>query len=193
MIEISAGIDLTALTLGAVALAVLLETLAPLRQAEQLTRRWLHNGALAVVTYMTSYFLITAVALWVVHWSSGLPGLSLELSATLPVWIQCVVVFFTVECCRYGIHWLSHKVPLFCRHHAIYHADPEVDAATAFRHHPFEGLIVVIPVTLVTVVVGDAPAALIFYRAIDQAMTVWTHTNIRLPATVEKALTRPDR
>ena len=94
MIEISAGIDLTALTLGALALAVLLETLAPLRPAEQLTRRWLHNGALAVVTYMTSYFLITAVALWVVHWSSQLPGLSLEISAALPLWIQCVIVFF---------------------------------------------------------------------------------------------------
>ena len=50
MIEISAGIDMTALTLGALALAVLLETLAPLRPAEQLTRRWLHNGALAIVT-----------------------------------------------------------------------------------------------------------------------------------------------
>ena len=41
MIEISAGIDLTALTLGALAVAVLLETLAPLRQAEQPTRRWI--------------------------------------------------------------------------------------------------------------------------------------------------------
>ena len=188
MIEISAGIDMTALTLGALALAVLLETLAPLRPAEQLTRRWLHNGALAVVTYTTSYFLITAVALWVVHWSSELPGLSLALSAALPLWVQCVIVFFTVECCRYGIHWLSHTVPLFWRLHAIHHADPEVDAATAFRHHPFEGLIGVIPVTLLTVVLGAAPAALIFYRAIDLAMTVWTHTNIRLPKNVEKAL-----
>ena len=73
MIEISAGIDMTALTLGALALAVLLETLAPLRPAEQLTRRWLHNGALAVVTYMTSYFFITAVRRWSVVYNARLP------------------------------------------------------------------------------------------------------------------------
>ena len=188
MIETSLNLDLTAVALAALACAVLLESTAPLRAANALGSRWLHNGLLAVITYLTSYFLITAVAVWCLDQARSTGGPSLGLSLNHSLWIQCGAVFLALEFFRYGIHWLSHKVPLFWRFHAVHHADPEVDAATAFRHHPFEGLIGAIPITLLTFLLGAAPEVLIWYRAADLLMTVFTHLNARIPKSLEKAL-----
>ncbi len=189
MIDAWLNLDLMAVALAALTCAVLLESAAPLRPANALGTRWLHNGSLALITYLTSYFLITAVAVWCLdHARRSVGDASINLSLNDSLWTQCVAVFFAQEFFRYGIHWLSHKVPLLWRFHAVHHADPEVDAATAFRHHPFEGLVGVIPITLLTFLLGAAPEVLIWYRAADLLMTVFTHLNTRIPKNLESAI-----
>lgn len=169
-------------------MAVLAEMIQPLRSSQRPGQRWVHNGALALISFVFTHFVITAIAVRTMDIGATWPSLSLGRIAELPLWLQVTMVFLALEWIRWAIHVLSHKVPILWRLHAVHHADPEMDASTAFRHHPLEGLISVIPVTLLTLVLGASVEVLMLYRLADLSVAVFSHINVRLPRGVERAL-----
>jgi len=190
VIDLATDFDSTAVAFLALTLAVIAEARFPFRAPNRLTKRWLHNGALALLSYSFSYFCVTALALWglVALERAGIPPEWHGLIETSPFGIQLFWTFLGIEFCRYGVHWLSHKIPLFWRFHCIHHADPEVDVTTAFRNHPFEACIGAIPMTLFVFVLGAPATVLLIYRAFDLSVTIFSHTNIRLPEKLEHLL-----
>ena len=178
-------IDITAVTLAAFTAGMILEMLAPAREAVISFSRWLNNYGLALLTYLCNHLFGTFFVVFVLHNldSRPFPGL-----ANLPLWVDVSIVFVTLEATRYGIHVAMHKIPILWRFHAVHHTDSEVDVSTAFRHHPVEWLLSAIPSFPVVWLLASAPEALILYRACDLVMTVLTHTNVYISPRLERWL-----
>jgi sterol desaturase/sphingolipid hydroxylase (fatty acid hydroxylase superfamily) len=139
---------------------------------------------LALVSYGVMHVVGTALSVWLfLNW----PWSGLQLHA-LPLGIDFSVTFVVLEGLRWFVHWLFHRVPLLWSFHAVHHADTEVDISTSFRHHPGEPLISALPVLCVMVLLGASTESLVLYRALDLTWTVWAHTNVSLPARLERAL-----
>lgn len=85
-------------------------------------------------------------------------------------------------------HWLMHMVPLFWRLHRVHHLDTELDVTTTVRFHPLEFIVQTLPAIPIVAVLGLSPWVLVLYEVLDVAVTLWTHSNTRLPAPLNRFL-----
>ena len=85
-------------------------------------------------------------------------------------------------------HWLNHHVGFLWRFHAAHHADLDLDASTALRFHPGE-LLLSVPFRAVQVIVlGVSAGPLVLWETLVLAFILFHHSNLRLPARLEKIL-----
>lgn len=91
----------------------------------------------------------------------------------------------------YGLyvwHVLTHKVPFLWRFHLVHHTDLDLDASTALRFH-FGEMILSVPWRLFQIrVVGASPEALSLWQTLLFASILFHHSNVRVPAAVERWL-----
>lgn len=130
-------------------------------------------------------FLLLGVADWVkandfgiINW---LPEMSLWLYALLGV---LFLDFFGA----YLAHFVEHKVKPLWMVHLVHHTDHKVDTTTANRHHPIESIIRFSFTLLGVFVVGTPIALVMLYQAMSLIFTQFTHANIKLPKSLDKAL-----
>jgi sterol desaturase/sphingolipid hydroxylase (fatty acid hydroxylase superfamily) len=111
---------------------------------------------------------------WRPDWWSGVFGLALDL-LLLDGWI-------------YWWHRLNHESAFLWRFHEVHHLDEFLDASSALRFHFGEvllssavraGIILLLGVPLLSVVVFETLLSLV---------TMFHHSNVRLPPRVERAL-----
>ena len=86
----------------------------------------------------------------------------------------------------FSTHYLMHMVPLLWRVHRVHHLDTELDVSTTVRFHPLEFFVQSVPGVLIVVAFGLAPWVLMFYELLDVAVTLWTHSNVRLPEALDR-------
>jgi sterol desaturase/sphingolipid hydroxylase (fatty acid hydroxylase superfamily) len=168
------------------ALAVL-EALAP-RRSGPMSRwtRWPTNLFFTLLNLMALGVLpvsIVSVAFWAERAGWGLLNrfptpTALVVIVTLAV--RGFIAFFT--------HYLMHMVPAFWRLHRVHHLDTELDVTTTVRFHPLEFVVQTLPAVPIVVAFGLTPWVLVFYELLDVAITLWTHSNTRLPAAVDTVL-----
>ncbi len=85
-------------------------------------------------------------------------------------------------------HWLNHRVGFLWRFHASHHADVDLDASTALRFHPGE-LVLSLPVRALQVIaLGVAARPLVVWETLVLALTLFHHSNARLPVRLERVL-----
>jgi sterol desaturase/sphingolipid hydroxylase (fatty acid hydroxylase superfamily) len=70
----------------------------------------------------------------------------------------------------------------------VHHADIDVDATTAVRHHPFETIFIGMALLLLVLLLGMPLWALPIYAVLAQAVQLSQHANVRLPARLDAAL-----
>jgi sterol desaturase/sphingolipid hydroxylase (fatty acid hydroxylase superfamily) len=88
----------------------------------------------------------------------------------------------------WGTHLAMHKIPILWRVHRVHHTDSVLDVSTTVRFHPLEFLIAT-PVLLTGILLtGIPPVALMAYEILDAAMAVFTHANVRIPASTDRWL-----
>ena len=85
-------------------------------------------------------------------------------------------------------HYLNHAVPWFWRVHRVHHLDTELDVSSTVRFHPLEFLVPLLPGVPIVVAFGLTPWVLMFYELLDVVMTLWTHSNVRLPLALDRIL-----
>jgi sterol desaturase/sphingolipid hydroxylase (fatty acid hydroxylase superfamily) len=161
------------------------ERLAPRRKGT-LDRaiRWPTNFFLTAVNVVAIGALpvsFIGAALWAeAHGWGLLNQLNLPLAVVVAVTlvIRGFISFFT--------HYLMHMVPLLWRVHRVHHLDTELDVSTTVRFHPLEFSIQSVPGVLIVVAFGLTPWVLMFYELLDVAVTLWTHSNVRLPEAVDR-------
>lgn len=163
------------------------EALAPRRPAPaKRRRRWPTNLLLtalnvAFLSLLPVSFL--GVAMWARERGVGLLNL-VELPLALLVAANLLGRGFI----SFATHWLMHRVPLFWRVHRVHHIDTELDVSTTVRFHPLEFLIGLLPGAPLVALLGLAPWLLVLYELLDAAINVFSHSNVRVPRRLDRAL-----
>jgi sterol desaturase/sphingolipid hydroxylase (fatty acid hydroxylase superfamily) len=111
---------------------------------------------------------------WRPPWLGGMSGLAFDL-LLLDFWI-------------YWWHRANHRVPVLWRFHEVHHLDQFLDVTSAIRFHLGEVMLsAVVRAALVFLVAIPLSSVLIFETTLVVA-TMFHHSNLKLPAGVERLL-----
>src|SRR5262249_51457561 len=88
----------------------------------------------------------------------------------------------------YALHRAYHRWPLLWRLHRVHHLDEFLDASSAVRFHPGEGLISALLRVPLIVALEVPLASLLAFDALLLLAAIFHHSNLRLPAGLERAL-----
>ena len=177
---------LTAAVLAAAyALFFALERALPLRRAKAqlLARLWVNFGLSATAFATTAVLVEPAVAAMFGSRSVGLvPWLGLEGVA------EAVASFLLLDLTFYYWHVANHRIAFLWRFHNVHHIDPDLDVSTAFRFHFVEIAFSVAFRVAQVLLIGPSLVAYTVYLLTFQLATLFHHSNIRLPPSLERAL-----
>jgi sterol desaturase/sphingolipid hydroxylase (fatty acid hydroxylase superfamily) len=179
-----------AVVFGTFAALVVLESLRPLRPSvEPKPRRVARNlglaGVGAAVLSVLQAPLLVPAAQWARHEHLGLLN-----RVGLPRAAEIAAAVLLLDYTLWHWHWLTHRVPFLWRFHLVHHVDLDLDASTALRFH-FGELALSVPYRLAQVVViGADPFAVALWQLLLLASILFHHSNLRLPAGLERVLVR---
>ena len=171
----------------ALALASAIEALVPLRrQARRANGRLATNLWLLAITLGLGMLLNFSLALgadYVREQGLGvLPWLGFGAVASF------IVTLLALDGATYLAHRMLHRAPTLWRVHLVHHIDAAVDATTAFRQHPIEGVIRFSFLAATAWTLGAPPAAVALYRLLGALNSVLEHANIRVPRALDRVL-----
>lgn len=178
----------TLLLVGGLTVFFLVEQASPLFAITyDRTKHTLHNLFFTLTTVIVNFalaFVLVMAATYVTETEVGV----LQWIA-LPLWAQLIVGLLIMDfVASWLVHWVEHHVPFLWQFHLIHHSDQHVDTTTANRHHPGESVLRLLFTTLAVIVAG-APVWLIFvYQSCSLVMTQWNHSNMKMPAKLDVAL-----
>ncbi len=163
-----------------------IESIAPLFTSKKPRLKHLGtNSALFSVTTLASIpftAALTATALWVEQNNFGLLNL-----VQLPLWFELLLAIIALDFMgQYLVHYLLHHVRWMWRLHMIHHSDTQVDATTAFRHHPGDIIIRTFFAAAAVVMMGIPIAYYALYQFIRVFFGAVTHANFHLPPNVDR-------
>lgn len=183
--EIQAVLFRLAPVLGALAVASLVEVIVPLRQQSRRSNgRLATNLWLLAITLGLAMLLNLTLALGAAYVARNGSGL-LQLLAIGPI-ASFVVALLALDGATYLVHRLLHQIPFLWRVHLVHHIDASVDATTAFRQHPIEGVLRFAFIAVPAWVLGAPPAAIAVYRLLGALNSVLEHANIRVPRVLDR-------
>lgn len=173
------------LILAALALASIVEVFVPLhRQSRRANGRLTTNLSLLVMTLGLAMLLNVALAMGSAFVRESGGGL-LQMLHAGPV-ASLVATLLALDAASYFVHRLMHQVPALWRIHLVHHIDASVDATTAFRQHPIEGVLRFSFIAAAAWTLGATPAAVALYRLLGALNSVLEHSNIRVPHMLDR-------
>lgn len=168
--------------------AMLWELLAPRRsETGSLLYRWSNNFTLMVISHITNMWTSAVISIGVTMLAVE-SGWGLLQQYDLGFLGSFLVTLLVMEFGGYVLHVILHKVPLLWRVHAMHHSDTEVDVSTTYRHHPFESVFMLATSAPVALALGAPVAAMALYQLVRMSMNVLSHSNIRVPESIENWL-----
>jgi sterol desaturase/sphingolipid hydroxylase (fatty acid hydroxylase superfamily) len=171
-------------------LLLVLEGRRPLRPVvEPKPRRVARNLTLAGLGAAVLNLLQTPLLVPVAEWARG-RHLGLLNRVDMPPALELAAAFLLLDYTLWHWHWLNHRVRFFWRFHVVHHLDLDLDASTALRFH-FGEMALSVPYRLLQVVViGAHPSAVALWQVLLVASILFHHSNLRLPAGLERILVR---
>ena len=107
----------------------------------------------------------------------------------LPLWAELLVAIIVLDLiAQYTVHYLLHHVNWMWRLHLVHHADTHIDASSGTRHHPGDLAFRLIASGVAIVAFGIPAIYYIIYRILTPFFGYFTHANIRLPKSLDRAL-----
>jgi sterol desaturase/sphingolipid hydroxylase (fatty acid hydroxylase superfamily) len=147
-------------------------------------RRLARNVSLFGINLLISPLLVLPITAWAEGfslglrpaWWSGWPGLVLDL-VLLDLWI-------------YWWHRANHEIPLLWRFHQVHHLDEHLDSTTGVRFH-FGEVLLSAAVRALVIILFDIPlTSVLLFEALVLISAIFHHSDARLPARLEAALSR---
>jgi sterol desaturase/sphingolipid hydroxylase (fatty acid hydroxylase superfamily)/protein-tyrosine-phosphatase len=173
--------------LSALAIASVIEAIVPLRrQSKTLHGRIGTNLALLVITLSLGVLLNFTLALGAAY--AGASGFGLLAWLGIGGVVAWIVAFLALDAATYLVHRILHRVPWLWRVHLTHHTDAAVDATTAFRQHPVEGVLRFSFIAATAWLLALPPAAIALYRLFGALNSVLEHSNIRFPPWFDRIL-----
>ena len=106
----------------------------------------------------------------------------------LPSGVNLVITVVFLDLMIYLQHVIAHMVPFFWRFHAVHHSDRDLDVSSGLRFHPVEIIGSMVFKIGVVLALGPSPFAVMVFEAILNGMAQFSHSNIKLPLTMDKVL-----
>ncbi len=174
--------------IGMLVIIGLWETLAP-RRALKVSRllRWGNNLGLVFFNsfLLRLIFPVAAVGMAAFAQQHGWGILNYyTIHPLLAIGISIIAMDFII----YLQHVLVHAVPVLWRLHRVHHADLDYDVTTGARFHPIEIILSMLIKLATIVVLGPPVVAVIIFEITLNAMAMFNHGNIGLPASLDKLL-----
>ena len=177
--------------LGLFAILATLEALLPRRARSQpRSTRWVTNWSVTILNTITLRLLAVALPLLAVGAAidAEAQGWGLFNAISFPLWLEITFVVLILDFAIWLQHLITHKVPLLWRLHRVHHADVDMDVTTAIRFHPVEiALSMLLKIGLVYLL-GPAVIAVVLFEIILNGTAMFNHSNLALPAWLDKAL-----
>lgn len=164
------------------------EVAAPRRRREiPRVIRWTNNLGVVVIDtiILRLSFPILAVGLALL---ANERGWGLFNIFDLPLWLAVLVSLIVLDLAIYMSHVLFHHVPILWRLHRMHHADLELDVTSGLRFHPIEILMSMALKLAVVAALGAPAVAVLLFEVILNAAAMFNHSNIKLPARVDRLL-----
>lgn len=191
--SLSADILRIMVFVGAFVLLAVLEFVRPRRQrTQQKAPRWFSNIALTLSNTLLLKLLlpISAVAFASYTQDQQWGLFQLSMLAWLPHVVVVVIAVILLDGAIYWQHRIFHRVPWLWRMHAVHHSDKDLDVSSALRFHPLEILLSMAIKFAVIAVLGAPALSVLIFEVLLNAMAMFNHSNLRLPATWEQPLRR---
>lgn len=177
----------------AVALA-LWESLAPRLERPALRGlRWPANLGLVALSTALIRLLFPVLPVGLAAWAAE-RGWGLFNLLPVPWWFAGALAILLLDMAIYGQHVASHRLRWFWRLHRVHHADTVLDLTTAVRFHPVEMLLSLAWKLALVLALGPPAWAVLTFELLLNALPMFNHANIRLPADgiVRLLLVTPD-
>ncbi|MDX1782333.1 MAG: sterol desaturase family protein [Thalassovita sp.] len=174
--------------LGILVTMAIWELAAPCRRIEiPRVVRWTNNlGVVVIDTILVRLtYPIAAVGLALLGEEKGW-GLFNVIEA--PGWVAILASIVVLDFAIYLQHVLFHAVPGLWRLHRMHHADQGIDVTTGLRFHPAEILLSMGIKMGVVAALGPPAVAVLIFEVILNATAMFNHSNIRIPARVDRVL-----
>jgi sterol desaturase/sphingolipid hydroxylase (fatty acid hydroxylase superfamily) len=152
-------------------------------------RRWLANMGLVVVDALVLRLLFPILAVGAAI-TAQQQNWGVFNVLDVPLWLALIVSIVVLDAAIYFQHVVFHKVPVLWRLHRVHHSDVDFDVTTALRFHPIEIALSMAYKMALVIAIGVPPAAVIVFEVILNAMALFNHGNVRLPAPVDALLRR---
>lgn len=176
--------------LGLFALLAAWESWRPRRLlAQPRWRHWLVNLGLTAVATLVVRLTVGAVAVSAAFLAQQRGWGLLPLLGT-PLWANVLLSLVVLDFAIYLQHVLFHALPLFWRLHLVHHTDLDLDVSSGVRFHPLEILLSLLYKAALVLLLGAPPAAVVTFEVLLNAFSLFQHSNIALPAAVERGLRR---
>ena len=174
--------------LGVLIAMALWELASPRRRLEvPRVLRWSNNlllvGLDTVIVRLAFPVLAVGLAL-----KAEAGGWGLFNALDVPGWIAFVLSVVLLDLVIYLQHVLFHFVPGLWRLHRVHHADLDIDVTTGLRFHPVEILLSMVLKLGAVAALGAPAAAVLVFEVLLNACAMFNHSNIRLPARVDRVL-----
>ena len=173
---------------GVLILMAVWEVLAP-RRASTVSKivRWGNNLGLVVFNSVLLRLIFPTAAVGVTIFASehswGLLNY-VQLPSVAAVAISIVVMDFVI----YVQHILMHTIPALWRLHRVHHADLDYDFTTGVRFHPLEIIVSMLIKFSAILILGPPVIAVLMFEVILNAMSMFNHGNVKLPAFLDRNL-----
>ena len=163
-----------------------LEFFAPQFAKQQRAQRWPANFGLGLIN-MSLVPLAPISGFLAAGWAkrNGIGVLN-----WLEVWwlFAAIATMAIQSFAAYATHRLFHSSPWLWRVHRVHHFDTAIDVSTGLRHHPLEMVLTLLIDSLVAIIFGLLPLALMFYGIIELMFALFSHANIKLPGKIDQTL-----
>jgi sterol desaturase/sphingolipid hydroxylase (fatty acid hydroxylase superfamily) len=176
-------------TAGFLSLLVL-ESWFPLRQGKRSRgQRLIINLCMSGLAFVAGALIVMPLALELSAWTSE-KAFGLLRLVVLPFAAEFIFGFLLMDLSFYYWHRANHVFPLLWRFHNVHHVDPDLDVSTSFRFHFGEVLYSLGFRGLQVYLIGVSPVTYVVYELVFQCATMFHHSNVRLPITVERWLNK---
>ncbi len=173
---------------GIFAVMALWELAAPRRRLSQPKGvRWANNIGLVVFNsfLVRLVFPLAAVGMAVFAREQGWGVLNYF---AVPHWPAVLAAVIVLDFFIWLQHVMVHAVPTLWRLHRMHHADLDFDVTTGARFHPLEILLSMLIKFAVIAVLGPPVLAVIVFEVLLNATSMFNHSNVRIPAGVDRVL-----
>lgn len=149
--------------------------------------RWANNLGLVVVNTVVLRLLFPAAAIGFTAYAAS-AGWGLFNQVDLPVIAELLLAVIALDLVIYVQHVMFHAIPALWRLHRVHHADLDYDVTTGARFHPIEIVLSMGIKFAAIAVLGPSVVAVLMFEVILNAMSMFNHANVGLPAPLDRAL-----